>query len=141
PDRTGSRAHRRRRRVRAARWRSRSPDRAVPGTVRAVDGSDSRSSVRGVPSEPGAPRATRRPARRGRAGRDGCSTGASGEYRAGSGRRSRVEERALTTTTPRPPPVAALMAELSDLADPRIAAVNSRHGDDHAVNLTALRAV
>lgn len=47
----------------------------------------------------------------------------------------------MTTTTPRPPTVAELMAELSDLADPRIAAVNSRHGDDHAVNLTSLRAV
>ena len=47
----------------------------------------------------------------------------------------------MTTTTPRPPTVAELMAELSGLADPRIAAVNSRHGDDHAVNLTSLRAV
>ena len=47
----------------------------------------------------------------------------------------------MTTTTPRPATVAELMAELSDLADPRIAAVNSRHGDDHAVNLTSLRAV
>lgn len=33
------------------------------------------------------------------------------------------------------------MAELADLSDPKIAAVNARHGDDHAVNLTKLRAV
>ncbi|MGW0035225.1 DNA alkylation repair protein [Gordonia sp. NPDC003376] len=33
------------------------------------------------------------------------------------------------------------MAELTDLADPAILAVNERHGDDHAVNLTRLRAV
>lgn len=33
------------------------------------------------------------------------------------------------------------MAELADLADPKILAVNERHGDDHAVNLTKLRAV
>lgn len=34
-----------------------------------------------------------------------------------------------------------LLTELSDLADPKILAVNERHGDDHAVNLTTLRAV
>ena len=46
------------------------------------------------------------------------------------------------TTTPAPAPtVAELMAELADLADPRILAVNEKHGDDHAVNLTKLRAV
>ncbi|MFB9587717.1 DNA alkylation repair protein [Streptomyces racemochromogenes] len=33
------------------------------------------------------------------------------------------------------------MAELADLEDPRIRAVNERHGDDHAVNLTKLRAL
>lgn len=37
--------------------------------------------------------------------------------------------------------VDSLMAELTDLADPAILAVNERHGDDHAVNLTRLRAV
>ena len=37
--------------------------------------------------------------------------------------------------------VAEVMAELADLADPRILEVNLRHGDDHAVNLTKLRAV
>ena len=47
----------------------------------------------------------------------------------------------MTTTTPTPPTVDQLMAELSDLADPKILAVNERHGDDHAVNLTSLRAV
>lgn len=45
----------------------------------------------------------------------------------------------MTTTTP--PTLDELMAELSDLADERIRQVNERHGDDHAVNLTALRAV
>ncbi|MEU9036493.1 DNA alkylation repair protein [Streptomyces sp. NPDC048352] len=33
------------------------------------------------------------------------------------------------------------MAELAALEDPRIRAVNERHGDDHGVNLTRLRAV
>jgi 3-methyladenine DNA glycosylase AlkD len=37
--------------------------------------------------------------------------------------------------------VAEVMAELADLADPRILEVNLRHGDDHAVNLSRLRAV
>lgn len=35
----------------------------------------------------------------------------------------------------------AVLAELADLADPRIREVNEKHGDDHAVNLTKLRAV
>ncbi|ODU04741.1 MAG: DNA alkylation repair protein [Pseudonocardia sp. SCN 72-86] len=34
-----------------------------------------------------------------------------------------------------------LLAELDALADPRIREVNEKHGDDHAVNLTKLRAV
>ncbi|WAZ27305.1 DNA alkylation repair protein [Streptomyces cinnabarinus] len=33
------------------------------------------------------------------------------------------------------------MAELAELEDPRIRAVNEKHGDDHGVNLTKLRAV
>ncbi|WOQ18592.1 DNA alkylation repair protein [Raineyella sp. W15-4] len=37
--------------------------------------------------------------------------------------------------------VADVMAELADLADPKIREVNERHGDDHGVNLTKLRAV
>lgn len=39
------------------------------------------------------------------------------------------------------PTAAEVLAELSDLADARILAVNERRGDDHAVNLTKLRAV
>ena len=34
-----------------------------------------------------------------------------------------------------------VMAELAELEDPKIRAVNERHGDDHGVNLTKLRAV
>jgi 3-methyladenine DNA glycosylase AlkD len=37
--------------------------------------------------------------------------------------------------------VAELMAELAALEDPQIRAVNEKHGDDHGVNLTKLRAV
>ncbi|GAY11316.1 DNA alkylation repair protein [Pseudonocardia sp. N23] len=37
--------------------------------------------------------------------------------------------------------VPELLAELAALEDPRIREVNERHGDDHAVNLTKLRAV
>jgi 3-methyladenine DNA glycosylase AlkD len=37
--------------------------------------------------------------------------------------------------------VADVMAELHALEDPRIREVNERHGDDHGVNLSALRAV
>ncbi|MFS4490729.1 DNA alkylation repair protein [Dietzia kunjamensis] len=43
-----------------------------------------------------------------------------------------------TTTTPTRDEV---MAELAELEDARIRKVNERHGDDHAVNLTSLRAV
>ena len=34
-----------------------------------------------------------------------------------------------------------VMAELAALEDPKMRAVNKRHGDDHGVNLTKLRAV
>lgn len=34
-----------------------------------------------------------------------------------------------------------ILAQLQALSDPKILAVNARHGDDHAVNLTKLRAV
>nr|WP_026119110.1 DNA alkylation repair protein [Nocardiopsis ganjiahuensis] len=34
-----------------------------------------------------------------------------------------------------------VMAELAELEDPRVRAVNEKHGDDHGVNLTKLRAV
>jgi 3-methyladenine DNA glycosylase AlkD len=37
--------------------------------------------------------------------------------------------------------VADVLAELGKLDDPRIRAVNARHGDDHGVNLGALRAI
>lgn len=39
------------------------------------------------------------------------------------------------------PTVEAILAELATLEDPKILAVNERHGDDHAVNLSHLRAV
>jgi 3-methyladenine DNA glycosylase AlkD len=37
--------------------------------------------------------------------------------------------------------VAEVMTELAALEDPRARAVNERHGDDHGVNLGALRAL
>jgi 3-methyladenine DNA glycosylase AlkD len=37
--------------------------------------------------------------------------------------------------------VPELLVELAELEDPKIRAVNERHGDDHGVNLTKLRAV
>ncbi len=37
--------------------------------------------------------------------------------------------------------VAELLAELAALEDPKVRAVNERHGDDHGVNLGALRAI
>jgi 3-methyladenine DNA glycosylase AlkD len=37
--------------------------------------------------------------------------------------------------------VPELLAELAELEDPRIREVNARHGDDHAVNLSKLRAI
>ncbi|WP_373876634.1 DNA alkylation repair protein [Lolliginicoccus levis] len=37
--------------------------------------------------------------------------------------------------------VAEVMAELADLEDPRVRQVNEKHGDDHGVNLTKLRAI
>lgn len=40
-----------------------------------------------------------------------------------------------------PATVGDVTAELAALEDPRIRAVNERHGDDHGVNLTKLRAV
>ncbi|MBL1079666.1 DNA alkylation repair protein [Nocardia sp. 2] len=38
-------------------------------------------------------------------------------------------------------PVSTVMADLAALDDPKILAVNQKHGDDHAVNLTKLRAL
>ncbi|WP_269451830.1 DNA alkylation repair protein [Tessaracoccus coleopterorum] len=39
------------------------------------------------------------------------------------------------------PRIEEILAELRALGDPKILAVNERHGDNHAVNLTKLRAV
>ncbi len=47
----------------------------------------------------------------------------------------------MAGTTVEPPTVAELMAELAELEDPKIREVNVRHGDDHGVNLTRLRAI
>ncbi|GAA2319363.1 DNA alkylation repair protein [Nonomuraea roseoviolacea subsp. roseoviolacea] len=47
-----------------------------------------------------------------------------------------MAEAALTRAT-----VAEVMAELAELADPRTREVNERHGDDHGVNLSRLRAL
>ncbi|QPP05406.1 DNA alkylation repair protein [Streptomyces bathyalis] len=47
-----------------------------------------------------------------------------------------MAEATLTETT-----VAEVMAELAELEDPKIREVNERHGDDHGVNLTKLRAL
>lgn len=44
-------------------------------------------------------------------------------------------------TVTRATTVAEAMAELAALEDPRIRSVNARHGDDHGVNLSALRAL
>ena len=37
--------------------------------------------------------------------------------------------------------VAGVLAELAALEDPRVRAVNEKHGDNHGVNLTKLRGV
>ncbi len=47
-----------------------------------------------------------------------------------------MAETTLTDTT-----VAELMAELAALEDPKMREANEKHGDDHGVNLTKLRAV
>ena len=47
----------------------------------------------------------------------------------------------MATLTARPATVGEVMSELAVLEDPKIRAVNERHGDDHGVNLTKLRAV
>lgn len=40
-----------------------------------------------------------------------------------------------------PETVPGLLAELAALHDPRVREVNERHGDDHGVNLSKLRAI
>jgi 3-methyladenine DNA glycosylase AlkD len=47
----------------------------------------------------------------------------------------------VTQTTTAQPTVAEVMAELAALEDPKSRAINERHGDDHGVNLTKLRAL
>ncbi|MEV0364188.1 DNA alkylation repair protein [Nocardia fusca] len=47
----------------------------------------------------------------------------------------------MAPTTPTETTVAEVLAELADLEDPKIRAVNEKHGDDHGVNLGRLRAV
>lgn len=51
------------------------------------------------------------------------------------------QETEMAPTTPPETTVAEVLAELSALEDPKIRAVNEKHGDDHGVNLTRLRAV
>lgn len=47
----------------------------------------------------------------------------------------------MTRTTPIQETLAEVMAELAALEDPDIRRVNEKHGDDHGVNLSRLRAV
>ncbi len=54
---------------------------------------------------------------------------------------SERQETEVTPTTPTETTVAEVLAELADLEDPKTRAVNEKHGDDHGVNLTRLRAV
>ena len=53
----------------------------------------------------------------------------------------RNEGDGVTTLTAPQATVGQVMADLAALEDPKIRAVNERHGDDHGVNLTKLRAV
>jgi 3-methyladenine DNA glycosylase AlkD len=45
------------------------------------------------------------------------------------------------SSPPIAPSVAELLGELAELEDPKARAINERHGDDHGVNLSQLRAV
>lgn len=47
----------------------------------------------------------------------------------------------MAETTSTGTTVAEVMAELAALEDPKARAVNEKHGDDHGVNLSKLRAV
>ncbi|MEU5843596.1 DNA alkylation repair protein [Rhodococcus sp. NPDC047139] len=47
----------------------------------------------------------------------------------------------MARTTADAPTVDEVLAELTELDDPKIRSVNEKHGDKHGVNLTALRAV
>jgi 3-methyladenine DNA glycosylase AlkD len=61
------------------------------------------------------------------------------------GRQARIYDPTMpsgsATPVPQLPSAADLLEELRTLAEPKILEVNARHGDDHAVNLTKLRAV
>src|SRR5690625_374809 len=57
------------------------------------------------------------------------------------GRKGTIMTRSEQPAAAESPTAAEVLAELADLADPRVLAVNERHGDDHAVNLTKLRAI
>src|SRR6185312_12414738 len=52
-----------------------------------------------------------------------------------TGRREEALSETTVSTT------AELLAELAGLEDPKMRAVNERHGDDHGVNLSKLRAI
>lgn len=47
----------------------------------------------------------------------------------------------MPETTPTETTVAEVLAELAELEDPKARAVNEKHGDDHGVNLSKLRAL
>ncbi len=47
----------------------------------------------------------------------------------------------MTVSAADAPEVNSLLAELAALEDPKARAVNERHGDDHGVNLSKLRAI
>ncbi len=51
------------------------------------------------------------------------------------------EETEVAAQSPADTTVAEILAELAALEDPRVRAVNEKHGDDHGVNLGRLRAV
>jgi hypothetical protein len=51
------------------------------------------------------------------------------------------QEAAVTETTLAGTTVAEVMAELAELEDPKTREVNEKHGDDHGVNLSKLRAL
>jgi 3-methyladenine DNA glycosylase AlkD len=57
----------------------------------------------------------------------------------GSG--SEAEETVVAVRTASEVTAGQVMADLASLEDPKIRAVNERHGDDHGVNLTKLRGV
>ncbi|MFD3559403.1 DNA alkylation repair protein [Streptomyces sp. NPDC058686] len=52
-----------------------------------------------------------------------------------------MAEKTLTEKTPTGTTVAEVTAELAGLEDPKARAVNEKHGDDHGVNLSKLRAL